>query len=52
MYGVNAPGVEDAPSNHSPRFYVHEPTMIVGLRALLAVALDRLSVEDEGASGG
>jgi amidohydrolase len=42
-YGVNAPGVENAASNHSPRFYVHEPTMTVGLRALLAVALDRLA---------
>jgi amidohydrolase len=49
-YGVNAPGVEDAPSNHSPRFFVHEPTMVVGLRALLAVALDRLSGETAAAS--
>ena len=41
-FGVNAPGVTDAASNHSPLFYVHEPTMETGLRALLAVALDRV----------
>lgn len=41
--GVNAPGVADAASNHSPRFYVHEPALENGLRAMLAVALDRVS---------
>ena len=43
-YGVNAPGVsaEEAAPNHSPRFFVHEPAMETGLRAMLAVALDRL----------
>jgi amidohydrolase len=42
-YGVNAPGVTDAAANHSPRFFVHEPTMEIALRAMLAVLLDRLS---------
>jgi amidohydrolase len=41
-YGVNAPGVADAASNHSPLFFVHEPTMETGLRGLLAVTLDRV----------
>jgi amidohydrolase len=40
--GVNAPGVTDSPSNHSPRFFVHEPALETGLRAMLAVALDRV----------
>jgi len=44
FYGVNAPGVspEEAAPNHNPRFYVHEPAMETGLRAMLAVALDRV----------
>lgn len=41
--GVNAPGVLDAPSNHSPRFTVYEPALETGLRAMLAVALDRVA---------
>ena len=47
--GVNAPGVTDAPSNHSPRFYVHEAALETGLRAMLAVALDR--VEPDAIAG-
>ncbi|HYD87592.1 MAG TPA: amidohydrolase [Vitreimonas sp.] len=45
FYGVNAPGVEtaDAAPNHSPRFFVHEPAMETALRAMLAVALDRVA---------
>ena len=45
FYGINPPGVaaEDAAPNHSPRFFVHEPAMETGLRAMLAAALDRLS---------
>jgi amidohydrolase len=45
FYGVNPPGVEPAAAapNHNPRFFVHEPAMETGLRAMLAVALDRVS---------
>jgi len=43
--GVNPPGVTDSPSNHSPRFFVHEPALETGLRAMLAVALDRVGPE-------
>ncbi len=44
FYGVNAPGVsvEEAAPNHNPRFFVHEPAMETALRAMLAVALDRV----------
>jgi amidohydrolase len=44
FYGVNPPGVSqaDAAPNHNPRFFVHEPAMETGLRAMLAVALDRV----------
>jgi amidohydrolase len=50
-YGVNAPGVTEAPANHSPLFQVHEPTMETGLRALLAVALDRVEPDLIAGSG-
>jgi amidohydrolase len=45
FYGVNPPGVSvaEAAPNHSPRFFVHEPAMETALRAMLAVALDRVS---------
>lgn len=44
FYGVNPPGVSQAEAapNHNPRFFVHEPAMETGLRAMLAVALDRV----------
>ena len=44
FYGVNAPGIAtaDAAPNHSPRFFAYEPAMETALRALLAVALDRV----------
>jgi amidohydrolase len=44
FYGVNPPGVSSAEAapNHNPRFFVHEPAMETGLRAMLAVALDRV----------
>ena len=44
FYGVNPPGVtaEQAAPNHNPNFFVHEPAMETGLRAMLAVALDRV----------
>lgn len=49
FYGVNAPGVAqaDAAPNHNPRFFVHEPAMETGLRAMLAVALDRVGPQPE-----
>jgi amidohydrolase len=42
FYGVNPPGVSaaEAAPNHNPRFFVHEPAMETGLRAMLAIALD------------
>jgi amidohydrolase len=47
FYGVNAPGVSpnEAAPNHNPRFFVHEPAMETALRAMLAVALDRVGGE-------
>jgi amidohydrolase len=44
FYGVNPPGVtaEQAAPNHNPRFFVHEPAMETGLRAMVAAALDRV----------
>lgn len=49
FYGVNAPGVAqaDAAPNHNPRFFVHEPAMETGLRAMLAVALDRVGPQTQ-----
>jgi amidohydrolase len=43
-YGVNQPGVSAtaAAPNHSPRFFAYEPAMETGLRAMLAIALDRV----------
>jgi amidohydrolase len=45
FYGVRRPGTEltEAAPNHSPRFFVHEPAMETALRAMVAVALDRVS---------
>jgi amidohydrolase len=44
FYGVRPPGtaLEDAAPNHNPNFFVHEPAMETGLRAMVAVALDRV----------
>lgn len=44
FYGVNPPGVTQAEAapNHNPRFFVHEPAMETALRAMVAVALDRV----------
>jgi amidohydrolase len=44
FYGVRPPGtsLEEAAPNHSPRFFVHEPAIETGLRAMLAVTLDRV----------
>ncbi|MGD9968362.1 MAG: amidohydrolase [Hyphomonadaceae bacterium] len=44
FYGVNPPGVtqEEAAPNHNPRFFVHEPAMETALRAMVAVAMDRV----------
>lgn len=46
-FGVNPPGVsaDQAAPNHSPRFFVHEPAMETALRAMVAVALDRVGVQ-------
>ncbi|MBL8552359.1 MAG: amidohydrolase [Hyphomonadaceae bacterium] len=52
FFGVNAPGVADAPPNHSPLFSVYEPGLQTGLKAMLAVALDRLSVPAGAAASG
>ncbi len=43
--GINKPGVGfgEAEPNHSPRFYIHEDAMAVGVRALAGLALDFLS---------
>ncbi len=47
--GVTPPGtsVLTAPSNHSPLFYMDEDALLVGLRAMLGVAVDYL---ERGAS--
>jgi len=44
FYGVNPPGVsnEEAAPNHNPRFFVHEPAMETALRAMVAIALERV----------
>jgi amidohydrolase len=44
FYGVRTPGttLEEAAPNHNPRFFVHEPAMETALRAMVAVALDRV----------
>ena len=34
---------DEAPSNHSPKFHIDEPALIVGVRGLSAVAFDYLS---------
>ncbi len=43
--GVRPPGVreEDAASNHSPRFFVDEDALRLGVRAMSALALDYLA---------
>jgi metal-dependent amidase/aminoacylase/carboxypeptidase family protein len=33
---------EDAPSNHSPKFYVDESGLLLGIRAMANVAVDYL----------
>jgi amidohydrolase len=52
FYGVSPPGVTvaEAAPNHSPRFLVHEPAMETALRALVAVALDRVGPNAQAAS--
>jgi amidohydrolase len=44
MLGVNAPGVGygEAPSNHSPYFYVNEDALEIGVRAMATLAVDYL----------
>jgi amidohydrolase len=42
MLGINKEGVGrgQAPSNHSPLFYVNEDALIVGVRTMVGLALD------------
>jgi amidohydrolase len=42
MLGVNKAGVGagQAPSNHSPLFFVNEDALIVGVRTMVGLALD------------
>jgi metal-dependent amidase/aminoacylase/carboxypeptidase family protein len=42
--GINAPGVEsgEAGMNHSPRFFVNEEALPIGVRSLTTLALDYL----------
>ena len=43
--GVNKPGVKHAAAtNHSPHFYVNEDALVVGVKALAALALSYLSM--------
>ncbi|HYG64124.1 MAG TPA: amidohydrolase [Thermoanaerobaculia bacterium] len=45
--GINPPGVEpgEAAPNHSPRFFVHEDSMVVGIRTMAGLAVDYLMGE-------
>jgi amidohydrolase len=38
--GVNAPGVDDSPSNHSPFFYVDDSALSNGLKAFVYLVQD------------
>ena len=38
--GVNAPGVEDSPTNHSPYFYVDDSALINGVKAFVNLVED------------
>jgi amidohydrolase len=42
MLGINKEGVGrgQAPSNHSPLFYVNEDALIVGVRTMVGLAFD------------
>ncbi len=42
--GVNPPGVAEGRSapNHSPRFFVDEDAMVIGVRAMSTLAMDYL----------
>jgi amidohydrolase len=48
MLGINDEGVGagQAPSNHSPLFHVNEDTLIVGVRAMVGLALDYAQAAD------
>lgn len=41
--GINPPGVATAEPNHSPRFFIHEEALGVGVRALAGLTVDYLS---------
>ena len=38
--GVNAPGVEDSPTNHSPYFYVDDSALANGVKAFINLVED------------
>jgi len=38
--GVNAPGIEDSPTNHSPYFYVDDSALINGVKAFINLVED------------
>ena len=38
--GVNAPGVEDSPTNHSPYFYVDDDALSSGVKAFINLVED------------
>jgi amidohydrolase len=48
--GINPPGVSalDAAPNHSPKFYVHEDALPVGVKAYVALAADYLAMRAAG----
>jgi amidohydrolase len=48
--GINPPGVSalDAAPNHSPKFYVYEDALPVGVKAYVALAADYLAMRAVG----
>jgi metal-dependent amidase/aminoacylase/carboxypeptidase family protein len=38
--GVNSPGAEDSPTNHSPYFYVDDSALTNGLKAFVNLVED------------
>jgi amidohydrolase len=51
--GVNPPGTSEASSapNHSPRFFVDESALVLGVRTMCTLAVDYLSGADGGSVG-
>jgi amidohydrolase len=42
--GITPPGTQRAAPNHSPRFYVDESGLLLGVRSLARLAVDYLGV--------